>query len=104
MVNADGAIKEWMHPALEDHYHHRHLSHLYPVFPGDEVGLRDPRLPAFARAADLRELGGQSGWSLTHMANIYARLGRGDDLSRHDGVRNRSGAAEGVRRGLVCEK
>lgn len=78
MVNADGAIKEWMHPALEDHYHHRHLSHLYPVFPGDEVGLRDPRLPAFARAVDLRELGGQSGWSLTHMANIYARLGRGE--------------------------
>ena len=78
MVNADGAIKEWMHPELEDHYHHRHLSHLYPVFPGDEVGLQDSRLPAFARAVDLRELGGQSGWSLTHMANIYARLGRGD--------------------------
>lgn len=67
-----------MHPELEDHYHHRHLSHLYPVFPGDEVGLQDSRLPAFARAVDLRELGGQSGWSLTHMANIYARLGRGD--------------------------
>ena len=30
--------------------------------------------------------------------------GRGDDLSRHDGVRNRSGAAEGIRRSLVCEK
>jgi len=80
MLNADGAVKEWMHPALEDNYHHRHLSHIYPIFPGTEVTAHnDPTLfEAFRRAVKLRKLGSQSGWSLTHMASIYARLGEGE--------------------------
>lgn len=79
-VNADGAVKEWMHPALADNYHHRHLSHIYPVFPGTEVtAYNNPSLfEAFRRAVRLRKLGSQSGWSLTHMASIYARLGEGE--------------------------
>lgn len=80
MINPDGDVKEWMHPELHDHYNHRHLSHIYPVFPGNEVNCENnPALmPAFEKAVDKRELGGQSGWSLAHMANIYARFGHGD--------------------------
>lgn len=79
-VNEDGAVKEWVHPQLKDNYHHRHLSHIYPVFPGCEVtASRDPQLfEAFRRAVQLRVLGSQSGWSLTHMANIYARFGEAE--------------------------
>ena len=79
-VNADGAVKEWLRDDLEDNYHHRHLSHLYPVFPGNEVTAHsDPALfEAFRRAVMLRRLGSQSGWSLTHMANIYARFGEAE--------------------------
>ena len=79
-VNADGAVKEWLSDDLEDNYHHRHLSHLYPVFPGDEVTAHsDPALfEAFRKAVTLRKLGSQSGWSLTHMANIYARFGEAE--------------------------
>ena len=36
-INKDGAVREWMHPLFDDNYHHRHQSHLYPVFPGTEV-------------------------------------------------------------------
>ena len=77
MINEDGAIKEWMHPDIRDNYHHRHLSHIYPVFPGSEVTAHgQPALfDAFKQAVRLRKLGAQSGWSLTHMANIYARMG-----------------------------
>ena len=77
MLNKDGAVKEWMSPELDDYYYHRHLSHIYPVFPGKEINSRnDPALfAAFKQAVSLRELGGQSGWSLSHMANIYARMG-----------------------------
>jgi len=77
MINEDGAVKEWMSPELTDHYYHRHLSHIYPVFPGKEINSQnDPALfAAFKQAVNLRELGGQSGWSLTHMSNIYARMG-----------------------------
>jgi len=79
-INADGAVKEWMAPDLEDFYNHRHLSHIYPVFPGDEINSQNaPELfEAFRRAVDLRKLGGQSGWSLAHMSNIYARMGEGE--------------------------
>ena len=82
-INKDGAIKEWMHPDLEENYHHRHLSHIYPVFPGTEVTAHNnPTLfEAFRQAVKLRKLGSQSGWSLTHMASIYARLGEGEKVS-----------------------
>ena len=79
-INAEGALAEWMSDDLSDHYYHRHLSHIYPLFPGDEINSR--RTPewyeACRKAVHLRQLGGQSGWSLPHMANIYARLGEGE--------------------------
>jgi alpha-L-fucosidase 2 len=82
-VNGDGAIAEWMHPALGDNYHHRHLSHIYPLFPGSEVTAEsDPELfEAIETAVEKRlvvGLNSQSGWSLVHMANIWARLGDAD--------------------------
>lgn len=79
-INEEGAIREWMHPAFADRYNHRHLSHLYPVFPGQEVTREEqPELfQAFETAVRKRLIGAQSGWSLAHMAAIYARLGEGD--------------------------
>ena len=78
MVNEDGAIREWMDERLQDFYYHRHLSHLYPLFPGEEIRHGHELFDACARAVDLRELGALSGWALAHMAAIDARLGRGD--------------------------
>lgn len=79
-VNEDSAVKEWMHPLFEDRYDHRHLSHIYPVFPGQEFTREEePELfQAFETAVKLRVIGAQSGWSLAHMASIYARLGNGN--------------------------
>lgn len=76
-ANSDGSVKEWQHPDIEDNCHHRHLSHIYPVFPGNEVTeYKDPEsFEKFRKAVDLRNLGSQSGWSLAHMASIYARMG-----------------------------
>lgn len=79
-INKDGAVCEWIHPVFEDRYAHRHLSHLYPVFPGHEVTQEsDPDLfGAFETAVRRREIGAQSGWSFAHMAAVYARLSDGD--------------------------
>ncbi|QGQ99169.1 glycoside hydrolase family 95 protein [Paenibacillus psychroresistens] len=82
-INEDGAVKEWMHPYFTDNYHHRHQSHLYPVFPGTEVTRENnPELyEAFIVALNKRLIIGlkqQSGWSLAHMANIFARMGDGE--------------------------
>lgn len=82
-INEDGAIAEWMHPFYTDNYHHRHQSHIYPVFPGIEVTREsNPGLfEAFEIAIRKRlEIGisSQTGWSLAHMANVYARMNEGD--------------------------
>ena len=80
-INAEGELAEWIHPAHSDHHAHRHLSHLFPVFPGQEIGWRQPELLAAAgRAVEARQQWGarsQTGWSLVHLAHIYARLGLG---------------------------
>ncbi len=76
LVNEDGALKEWAHPSLEDAYNHRHLSHLYPLWPGHEINPEDtPALFEAARkAAHLREMGNESAHGLMHMALVAARL------------------------------
>ncbi len=83
-INGDGAVCEWMHEFFDDNYRHRHQSHIYPVFPGLEVTREsDPELfKAFEVAIRKRleiGIGSQTGWSLAHMANVYARMGEGDD-------------------------
>ena len=82
-INPDGALREWLHPDLPDNYAHRHQSHIYPVFPGIEITAEvAPILFEACRVAVEKRLTvglpAQSGWSLAHMANIYARLGNGD--------------------------
>lgn len=78
-INEDGAIKEWIPKEFKDDYHHRHSSHLYPVFPGREA-LSDDNAELFEachKAASFRLLDGVeaiSGWGLCHLANICARL------------------------------
>lgn len=49
LLEPDGTLKEWAWPTLQEHYSHRHVSHLYGAWPGDEM---DPdRTPQLARAA-----------------------------------------------------
>ena len=78
----DGTITEWIHPDFPDHENHRHLSHLYPFFPGDEFSPEDPKRSVCIQKTLSRRLTlglqVQTGWSLVHMANIYARFGDGN--------------------------
>ena len=78
-----GALCEWIDPRFGDNDRHRHLSHLYPLFPGREIAPhRDAALfGAARRAAEARlatGLADQTGWSLAHLACVWARLGEGD--------------------------
>ena len=80
-INEDGAVAEWIDPTLTDCYNHRHLSHLYPVFPGTEIedGGNKKLMKAFQKAVDLREKGSYCGWSMPHMSAIYSRLEQAQD-------------------------
>ncbi|MER5894426.1 glycoside hydrolase N-terminal domain-containing protein [Streptomyces sp. NPDC001876] len=76
LVNEDGALAEWAWPGLEETYDHRHLSHLYPVWPLDEINPYDtPRQAAAAhRALELRGSENDSAHGHLHHALIAARL------------------------------
>jgi len=79
LINHDGAVAEWIDEEVHDNYFHRHLSHLYPVYPGTEIedSGNNELIEHFQKAVDLRRLGSMTGWSLAHMSAIYARLGEG---------------------------
>ncbi|WP_327371340.1 glycosyl hydrolase family 95 catalytic domain-containing protein [Streptomyces sp. NBC_01217] len=75
-VNKDGALAEWAWPGLEETYDHRHLSHLYPVWPLGEINPYDtPELAGAAhRALELRGAENDSAHGHLHHALIAARL------------------------------
>ncbi|GHI04500.1 alpha-L-fucosidase [Streptomyces cellostaticus] len=75
-INADGALAEWAWPGLDDTYDHRHLSHLYGVWPLEEINPYDtPDLAAAAhRALTLRGAENHSAHGHLHHALIAARL------------------------------
>ncbi|MET7644239.1 glycoside hydrolase N-terminal domain-containing protein [Streptomyces sp. NPDC005426] len=82
-VNEDGALAEWAWPGLQETYDHRHLSHLYPVWPLDAINPYDtPDLAAAAhRALELRGSENDSAHGHLHHALIAARLRDGERVS-----------------------
>ncbi|MBK8975246.1 MAG: glycoside hydrolase family 95 protein [Planctomycetes bacterium] len=78
-VGADGALQEWLEDWPQKEASHRHISHLYGLFPGGEISLdRTPELARAARAVlEQRGLVG-NGWSSAWKAACWARLRDGD--------------------------
>lgn len=78
-ITADGTIAEWSIDAPAVDAHHRHVSPLYAVFPGDE---RASDAVSVAAAEFLERRGDDSsGWSLAWKAALWARLKRPDKVS-----------------------
>ncbi len=70
----DGLIREWLDDPEQAEPHHRHVSHLYFLYPGDHDG--DAARTA-AAAASLDARGDEStGWSLAWKLALRARLGQ----------------------------
>lgn len=75
LINEDGALKEWALPNLGDNYNHRHISHLYPVWPGLEISPEKKTLFKAANIAiEKRGKGNGSAHGLAHTALIATRL------------------------------
>lgn len=80
-LGSDGRILEWQEAYAEAEPGHRHISHLYGLYPGWEITPETPELYEGARrvlAARLAAGGGHTGWSRAWIINFYARL--------HDGA------------------
>ncbi|GAA4704047.1 alpha-L-fucosidase 2 [Promicromonospora umidemergens] len=78
-VATDGRVQEWGEEQVESDPHHRHVSHLYPLFPGDEALTATQEA---AMVASLERRGDDSsGWSLAWKIALWARLHRPDRVS-----------------------
>ena len=83
-IGDEGQILEWPDVAIDAEQrrsdpNHRHVSHLYALYPGTEIS--DALTPDFANAAreTLRQRGdGGTGWSMAWKINFWARLLDGD--------------------------
>jgi len=77
-INTDGAAKESLHPKYTDNYVCKSMSHLYPVFPGNELRDGDTEmLKAFGIAAKKRVQGGNrlmKSQSYARLLNTFVRL------------------------------
>ncbi len=82
-INQDEALAEWAWPDLADHYDHRHISHLYPVWPLHEITPdEEPILAAAAqRALELRGEENGSAHGILHTALAQARLKDGEQVA-----------------------
>jgi alpha-L-fucosidase 2 len=78
-ITSDGRIMEWLEEYPEPEPTHRHISHLWAVYPGDEI--TPAGTPAFSQAArkSLEVRGDRStGWATAYRMAVWARLGDGD--------------------------
>ncbi len=76
LLEKDGTMKEWAWPTLEERYNHRHISHLYGAWPGDEIDPdRTPKLALAAMMADRRRVPERlAAHGRCHRALVGARL------------------------------
>jgi alpha-L-fucosidase 2 len=82
-IGSDGRIMEWLEDYKEPEPHHRHVSHLWGLYPGNEIS--SDATPDFAKAARKSlEVRGDDGvgWSLAYRAVLWARLGDGNHADK----------------------
>ena len=78
-ISPDGRIQEWLEPYEEVEVHHRHTSHLYGLFPSDQITrFGTPELAEAARKTLITRGDESTGWSMAWKICFWARLGDGD--------------------------
>lgn len=101
-VGRFGQLQEWIEDWDEPEPGHRHMSHLYGLYPGHEIDRFDtPEWSAAARKSIARRLangGGHTGWSRAWLINFLARLGDSEGALFHFGELMR----KGTYRNLFC--
>ena len=79
---ATGRIQEWVEDYREPDPKHRHVSHLFGLFPGTLISPATPDLMDAARKVLETRGDGGTGWSLAWKVSFWARLRDGDRAHR----------------------
>ena len=79
VIGSDGRIQEWLRPYEETDSSHRHISHLYGLFPASQITTENT--PEYANAAEKSLIArGDDGpsWTLAYKMLFWARLSNGN--------------------------
>jgi alpha-L-fucosidase 2 len=78
-IGKHGQLQEWLEDKDDPKDTHRHVSHLWGVYPGNEITPRGtPRLCAAAKQSLIFRGDGGTGWSKAWKINLWARFLDGD--------------------------
>lgn len=87
MIGQHGQLMEWLVDYEEPELGHRHISHLFGLFPGEQFTPGGtPELAEAVRISlerRLRHGGGHTGWSRAWIILFWARLGDGERAHEH---------------------
>lgn len=76
-LNAKGEVMEWQHDYGQVDKGHRHLSHLYAMYPSNQIKNKDEDLRKGVRRSLEERLangGGHTGWSAAWIVSLWNRL------------------------------
>jgi len=97
-IGKKGNLQEWYHDWEDDDPHHRHISHLFSIYPGHSItpSTTPDLMKAARRSLELRTNNG-TGWSISWKISLWARLLDGDmALDAIKKLFNYIGTEEGV--------
>jgi alpha-L-fucosidase 2 len=77
-IGRHGQLQEWLEDKDDPKNDHRHVSHLWGLFPGREITIDTPELLKAARQSLIFRGDGGTGWSRAWKINFWARLLDGD--------------------------
>jgi alpha-L-fucosidase 2 len=112
-IGPDGRLQEWLEPYGETEPTHRHVSHLYGLYPYHEITAEGTPALADATRKSLERRGDAgTGWSLAWKINLWARLQDGDRAHKlltmllaptaDSGVTHFNGGGAGSSKNLFC--
>lgn len=82
-VGKDGRIMEWHEEYKETDPGHRHISHLFGLFPGNSITEEYYEAAYKTLEKRLESGSGHTGWSRAWIINLYAAMGKGDEAYKH---------------------
>ncbi|PWK27578.1 alpha-L-fucosidase 2 [Arcicella aurantiaca] len=77
-IGKHGQLQEWMEDKDDPENKHRHVSHLWGVFPGNDINWADSTMMKAARQSLIYRGDEGTGWSLAWKINFWARFLEGE--------------------------
>ncbi len=77
-----GQLQEWLEDKDDPKNTHRHVSHLWGIYPGWDITWRDTKFFEAARQSLLYRGDAATGWSMGWKVNLWARFLDGDHAMR----------------------